>query len=93
MLNFNWKFLVPLSLILVLTVAVVDKLIPAGADTFYRAGIHLVSNLLIGFVTLEVLRRVARVRRQAEGESSPPAGDAHHDEHASEAHPVPSAAH
>jgi NADH-quinone oxidoreductase subunit H len=68
MLNLNWKFLVPLSLILLLVVALVEKLIPAGTDPFYRAGIHLLTNLLIGFVTLEILRRVARHRRQEAGE-------------------------
>lgn len=65
MLDLNWKFLVPLSLVLVLVVAVVEKLIPAGTGPYYRAGVHLISNLAIGFITLEILRRNARRRREA----------------------------
>lgn len=65
MLDLNWKFLVPLSLVLVLVVAVVDKLIPAGTGPYYRAGVHLISNLVIGFTALEILRRNARRQREA----------------------------
>ena len=63
MLDLNWKFLVPLSLVLLLVVAIVDKLIPVGAGDYYRAGIHLVSNLLVGFGALEFLRRRAARQR------------------------------
>lgn len=65
MLDLNWKFLVPLSLVLLLVVAVVDKLIPVGAGDYYRAGIHLVSNLVVGFIGLEFLRRRAAHQRAA----------------------------
>lgn len=65
MLDLNWKFLVPLSLLLLLVVAVVDKLIPATAGDYYRAGVHLVSNLVVGFGALEVLRRRAVRQREA----------------------------
>ena len=66
MLDLNWKFLVPLSLVLVLMVAVVDK-IPGVADSgpYFRAGIHLVTNLVVGFGALEILRRRARRERAA----------------------------
>ncbi len=84
MLNFNWKFLVPLSLVLVLVVALVDKLIPSGASDYYRAGVQLAANLLIGYVTIEILRRVARrQRRVTEGPPSAPSG---HAVEAAEAH-------
>lgn len=63
MLNFNWKFMVPLTLVMLFTVAILDKLIPAGADPLVRAGIHFVSNLLIGLATLEILRRRGRSLR------------------------------
>lgn len=66
MLNFNWKFMVPLTLALVFTVAVLDKLIPEGSGDIGRAGIHLVSNLLVGIVTMEILRRRGRQIRQAQ---------------------------
>ncbi len=65
MLDLNWKFLVPLSLVLLLVVAIVDKLIPTGANDYYRAAIHLVSNLVIGFAVLEILRRRAASKRAA----------------------------
>lgn len=64
-LDLNWKFLVPLSLALVLVVAVVDKLIPVGAGPYYRGAVHLIANLAVGFVALELLRRSARRQRAA----------------------------
>lgn len=63
MLDFNWKFMVPLTLVMLLTVAILDKLIPASADPLVRAGVHLVSNVLIGIGTLEILRRRGRANR------------------------------
>lgn len=65
LLNFNWKFMVPLSLVLLFTVAVLDKLIFVwfpDVTEWGRALIHLVSNLLIAVVTIEILRR--RIQRQ-----------------------------
>jgi NADH-quinone oxidoreductase subunit H len=65
LLNFNWKFMVPLSLVLLFTVAVLDKLIfiwfPDITD-WGRALIHLSSNLIIAAATIEILRR--RIQRQ-----------------------------
>lgn len=92
-LGFNWKFLVPLSLVLIFVVAVVDKLIPAGTSELLRMAIHLVSNLLIGYVTIEVLRwRGRRARDQQLGDDDDDSGDAladdHHDAHAAEAVPA-----
>ncbi len=67
-LNFNWKFMVPLTLVLLFTVAILDKLIftwfPDITD-IGRALIHLASNLLIAAVTLEVVRRGIQRQRQA----------------------------
>ncbi|MCP5098740.1 MAG: NADH-quinone oxidoreductase subunit NuoH [Chloroflexi bacterium] len=65
MLNFNWKFMVPLSIALVLTVAVLDKAIPANTEPIVRAAIHLVSNLLVGFLALDLIRRRGRNERLA----------------------------
>jgi NADH-quinone oxidoreductase subunit H len=71
MLNINWKFLVPLSLALIFTVAVLDKVIIELGVTgdVGRGLIHLVSNLLIGFTILEIIRRRAHRQREAEEES------------------------
>jgi NADH-quinone oxidoreductase subunit H len=61
-LNFNWKLLVPIVLTLILTASVLDKLIPDGTNELVRGSLHLASNVLIAFITLEILRR--RSRRQ-----------------------------
>lgn len=63
LLNFNWKFLVPLTLVLILVVAVVDKLLPADANQFVRAGAFLISNIVLGLIALEIVRRYAGRRR------------------------------
>jgi NADH-quinone oxidoreductase subunit H len=67
-LNFNWKLLVPISLVLILTVAVLDKLIPDGTNELVRASLHLASNVLILFITLEILRRHSRRQRRMQAE-------------------------
>jgi NADH-quinone oxidoreductase subunit H len=69
MLSYNWKFLVPLTLVLVFTVAVLDKLLPVGINPYARAGVHLASNLIVGFATLEVIRRYAQRQRRAREEA------------------------
>jgi NADH-quinone oxidoreductase subunit H len=67
MLNFNWKFLTPIGLILLIVTAIVDKLIlemlpgfglPEGAAAFtwVRAGIHLVMNVLIALGIIRILK-------------------------------------
>ncbi len=55
MLNFNWKFLTPVALASVTLVMVVDKLIPAGASVWARAGVQLGANVLLGAATLGIL--------------------------------------
>jgi NADH-quinone oxidoreductase subunit H len=62
-LDLNWKGLVPVSLVLVLVVAVADKLIPVGTPEIVRMLIILGLNVLIGWVTLEILRRRGRQMR------------------------------
>ena len=56
LLNFNWKFLVPLSLVLLLTVAVMDKLFLADASAVTKAAVLMVTNVVVGWGTIEVLR-------------------------------------
>jgi NADH-quinone oxidoreductase subunit H len=86
MLNINWKFLVPLSLVLIFTVAILDKVIIELGVTgdVGRGLIHLASNLIIGFATLEILRRRARAQREADDDTlltkMADAGH-HHDDH------------
>lgn len=56
LLNFNWKFLVPVSLALLLTVVIVDKLFLADANAMTRAAVLMVTNVVVGWATIEVLR-------------------------------------
>lgn len=89
-LNYNWKFLVPLSLILVFVVAIVDKLIPDGTNQVLRMSIHLGVNLLIALTVIEVLRRRGRENRLAAtggyDDSRPGSPDGGHDHAAEPAH-------
>jgi len=79
MLNFNWKFLTPLALILLMVTALVEKLITelvlpgfsAGAGSWVRTIIHLGVNLIFVWVTLTILRRSERKMRQPIAEPRP----------------------
>jgi len=73
-LNFNWKFMVPLSLVLIFFVALVDQFIPDDAGTVTRMVIHLVLNLVIAALTLEFLRRRGRQFRQEMSGGDGPGG-------------------
>ena len=73
-LNFNWKFLVPLSLVLIFSVALVDKQIPDGASPAARMAIHLVLNLVLAYATVEILRRRGRQIREAMSGGDGPGG-------------------
>jgi NADH-quinone oxidoreductase subunit H len=66
LLNFNWKFLVPLTLALILVVAVVVKLLPADINPWASAGILFLVNVILFLVAIEVVRRFARQRRADE---------------------------
>jgi NADH-quinone oxidoreductase subunit H len=68
LLNFNWKFLVPLTLALILVVAVVTKIVPEDINDLAKAAILFITNLLVAFTAIELLRRGAR-RRRAEEEA------------------------
>lgn len=74
LLNFNWKFMVPLTLVVLFSVALLDNLIKdyiPGISEAGRAGIHFASNVVIGFAGLEVLRRAAHQQRQKHQDLSP----------------------
>jgi NADH-quinone oxidoreductase subunit H len=66
MLNFNWKFLTPLALVLLIVTAVLDKLffvvIPgfqftAALIPWLRAGVHLFANIIIVLITVQILKK------------------------------------
>jgi len=65
MLNFNWKFLTPVALILLISTAIVDKLffiyIPGfqimdSLIPWIRAGVHLLMNIIIVLITVQILK-------------------------------------
>ena len=69
LLNFNWKFLVPITLALILVVAVVQKALPADMNEWAAAAVLLATNIIFGLIVLDILRRHAR-RRRSEQEST-----------------------
>ena len=70
MLNFNWKFLVPLSLVTLLVTAIVDKTLAGSSQAIYILGM-LLANILIIWGTLAILRRYAKVERKRVAEPKP----------------------
>jgi NADH-quinone oxidoreductase subunit H len=63
MLSFNWKFLTPLSLVVLMVTAVLDKLLGKPGSALYILGM-LAANLVIAFVTLQISRKYFHIRRQ-----------------------------
>jgi len=64
MLAFNWKFLTPLSFVLLMVTAVMNRLL-AGLPTWeYALGMFL-SNAVLIWITIELLRAQARRQRKA----------------------------
>ena len=72
MLAFNWKFLVPLSLVVLVNTAVLNKVLIGLPVWGYGMGMFG-SNLVIGFITIEILRAYGRNQRKAELQSVPQA--------------------
>jgi NADH-quinone oxidoreductase subunit H len=73
LLNFNWKFLVPLSLVLILVVAVIEKLLPADVNVWVRTIVLAATNLALLLGALELVRRYARTKRADEDQRMPTA--------------------
>lgn len=69
MMNFNWKFLTPLALVILVCTALLDKLVPANL-TVIRIGVMWAANLLIWVTADQIVKRVAK--RQAVPEVSHP---------------------
>ena len=61
MLDLNWKFLVPFSLALMMFLAVMNTLL--RETSYYAIGMFL-SNVVFGWVTMEILRRRAKSERE-----------------------------
>ncbi|MFZ5920394.1 MAG: NADH-quinone oxidoreductase subunit NuoH [Chloroflexota bacterium] len=65
MLGFNWKFLTPLSLVVLMVTAVLNQVL-AGTETWVYALVMFLANVVIGWITLEALRAYSRSQRKAE---------------------------
>lgn len=70
MLGFNWKFLTPLSVVVLLVTAIVDKLV-AGYPTWLYTVIMLAANLVVAWVALLFIRNYARRERARVAEPMP----------------------
>ena len=70
MLNFNWKFLTPVSLALVIVVAILDRLLINSPEWVYWLGM-LSANVVVALVSLSLARRFARPKRQLVAEPKP----------------------
>ena len=68
MLDLNWKFLVPISLAVIVVTIIVDKVIQqAGiSNDWARAGLLFLANVLLGLAIFWVLSRSARSMRAFE---------------------------
>ncbi len=63
MLGFNWKFLTPLSFALLLVTALMNTLLRGAASWLFVTGMFL-SNVVVGWIALEIARSVARKERE-----------------------------
>jgi NADH-quinone oxidoreductase subunit H len=78
LLAFNWKFLTPLSLILLVTTAVIDKVLgiygirfEAGGAPYLYAGWMIMANIIIAWVTYYILSITEPKRKQKRKEFEP----------------------
>jgi len=63
MLAFNWKFLTPLAFVLLMVVAFMNALLAGTSTWTYVAGMFL-SNVVVGWVALEIARVTSRRERE-----------------------------
>lgn len=78
MLAFNWKFLVPLSLVVLMVTALLNTLLRDASAWLYALGLFL-SNVIVGWLTVEILRSRSRAERlKVEGAAQPVMEAANH---------------
>ena len=75
MLSFAWKFLTPLALVLLMLTALLDKLL-AGASALTYGVTMFVSNVVLVWLTIEVMKAYARRERNREEAPVPSAAQA-----------------
>ena len=76
MLAFNWKFLTPLSFVLLMVTALMNALLAGTSVWVYTIGMFL-SNILVAWIALEIVRSYSRKER-IEVEAPKVAAEAHH---------------
>jgi NADH-quinone oxidoreductase subunit H len=69
MLNFNWKFLTPLALIVLIVTALLDKILPRDNMLWYSLGMLLANLVIVGHFANT--RSRARVERKRVAEPAP----------------------
>ena len=70
MMDFCWKFLTPLALVLLIATAILDKAL-AGSSTFVYTLSMLAANIIVAWLTILILRRYARTERRKVAELKP----------------------
>jgi len=63
MLSFSWKFLTPLAFALLMSTALMNVILRGASSAIYVAGM-LITNLAIGWIVVEILRRESRRGRE-----------------------------
>ncbi len=77
MLAFNWKFLTPLSFVLLMVVAFMNALLRGTPNWLFVSGMFL-SNVAVGWVALEIARMTSRREREKVEGLKPVVETAHH---------------
>ena len=72
MLAFNWKFLVPLSLVVLMMTAVLDKVLAGLPGWAYTLGMFG-ANIIVAVITIEILRAYGRKQQKSKQSLSPAA--------------------
>jgi NADH-quinone oxidoreductase subunit H len=75
MLTFNWKFLTPMAFVLLMLTALMDKLL--APTSFYAVGMFL-SNVLLAWIVIEILRAYSKRERSENVELAEPVNQAAH---------------
>jgi NADH-quinone oxidoreductase subunit H len=68
MMAFNWKFLTPLSLVVLMVTTLMHRILLGSS--LYVPGM-LLTNLILGWITIEILRQVGRKNRKAADVAAP----------------------
>ena len=63
MLAFNWKFLTPVAFVLVMVTALMNAILRDASSWLYITGMIL-SNIILGWVSLEIVRSVSKKERE-----------------------------